>query len=61
MNQENQTIVKIDKWYNRHTISWVIQFKDKNDSQVGEAFYCGNKDEANRIYNDMTKEYGLIK
>jgi len=51
--------VWLDKWYDRHTRSWIIQLKDDNDYQIGDAIYCGNKDESIILYNDLLKEYGV--
>lgn len=38
--------VKTDRWYDRHSRSWVVQAKDALDNQVGEAIYVYTKREA---------------
>ena len=49
----------IEKWYDQHTKSYVIQKKDKDGNQIGEAIYCGNKEEAVSITEELKR--GLIK
>lgn len=36
----------VDRWYDRNNRSWVVQKKDVNGNQVGEAAYVGSKREA---------------
>lgn len=38
--------VSTDRWYDRHTRCWVVQAKDCEDNQVGEAIYVYSKREA---------------
>ena len=39
----------IDKWYDKFTKSWVVQLKDENDYQIGDAIYVYSKREADNI------------
>jgi hypothetical protein len=39
--------LRVEKWYDRQTRSWVIQTKDSSGNQVGEATYVHSKREAN--------------
>ena len=43
---------KLEKWYDRQTRSWVIQLKDPDGNQVGEAIYVASRKEANQISKD---------
>jgi hypothetical protein len=38
--------IKTDRWYDKHTRSWVVQAKDSEDNQIGEAVYVASKREA---------------
>lgn len=42
-------IAKIEIWYDRPSRSWVVQRKDAEGSQIGEADYVHSKREANLI------------
>lgn len=35
-----------DYWYDRHTRCWIVQHKDSQHNQIGDAFYCYTKEEA---------------
>lgn len=48
--------VTVDKWYNRHVRSWVVQKKDARGYQVGDAEYVGTNIEAEAIAKDWRKE-----
>ena len=58
MNIENQDVVFIDMWYDKYTRLWVIQKKDKNGNQIGEAFY-GVKMCAEIEYKRLLEKYKL--
>ena len=45
----------IDKWYDRHTRSWVIQLKDESGYQIGNAIYVATKEEADREARNMAE------
>jgi hypothetical protein len=51
--------VKIDMWYNRPERSWVIQLKDKENNQIGEADYVATKQNALKRVDGYKKEYGI--
>jgi hypothetical protein len=36
----------VDMWYNRPERSWVIQIKDEENNQIGDATYVATKPEA---------------
>ncbi len=44
--EKEATPVKVDRWYDRRTRSWVVQLKDAEDNQVEQAQYFGSKREA---------------
>lgn len=50
---------KVDRWYDRHTKSWVVQLKDEDGNQIGNATYLGLKHQAITEENRMKKEYNL--
>lgn len=41
--------MKIEYWYDRHTRSWVVMQVDEEGNQIGEAKYCGTKEERDHI------------
>lgn len=49
----------IDRWYDRHERSWVVQLKDKFDNQIGEAIYVYSKEKAIIEENKLREEYKL--
>ena len=55
----DETIVKVDTWYDRHQRIWVTQLKNKDGYQIGNAIYSFNKEEAKETTKDLMKEYGL--
>lgn len=48
--------VTVDRWYDRNTRSWVVQKKDANGNQVGDAVYSGTKAGAVAAEKDLKKE-----
>lgn len=54
-SNEPKLAVKIDVWYDRHSKSWVVQKKDRNDNQIGDADYVYSKREALQL----KKDYGF--
>ena len=48
----------IDSWYDRHTKDYVIQVKDDEGNQIGEAVRVGNKEERDYIIRLMEQERG---
>lgn len=48
----------IDTWYDRSTRSWVVQLKDREGNQIGDAEYTGNKQDRDRIVNMMQAQTG---
>jgi hypothetical protein len=49
----------IEKWYFRSQRSWIVQLKDSEGNQIGEAYYCYTKGEAIEEENRLKKEYKL--
>jgi hypothetical protein len=35
--------VRAERWYDRHTRSWVVQALDADGNQIGSAVYSGTK------------------
>lgn len=48
----------VDTWYDRHTRSWVVQLKDRDGNQIGDAEYVGNTHDRDRIVNMMQAQTG---
>jgi len=42
----NEKPFGIDMWYNRPERAWVVQVKDEEGTQIGDAAYRGSKPEA---------------
>ncbi|MDB6013126.1 MAG: hypothetical protein JWL65_5376 [Gammaproteobacteria bacterium] len=40
---EDETVVKIEYWWDRTSRNWIIQAKDAQDNQIGAAEYAANK------------------
>ena len=59
VNEFDNTPETIDKWYDRKTRSWVIQIKNKEGFQLGEAQYFGTKQEAENEYKRLKAAYNL--
>lgn len=55
----DETVVRIDAWYDRHTRDWCIQLLNKDGYQVGDAYRVGTKDGKNAMVRDLKEEYGL--
>ena len=49
----------IDMWYNRHERSWVVQVKDEEGTQIGDAAYRGSKSEALHMVEYWGKRFGI--
>ena len=49
----------IDMWYNRSQKSWVIQVKDKECNQIGDAVYVYSKPEALNQVDYWKEKYGI--
>ena len=58
-NEQNNTITKIDKWYDRHARMWCIQCKNSEGDQVGDAFYSDKKG-AQIEYDRLMREYNYF-
>ena len=54
---EEPKVHHVDKWYDRHTRSWIIQLMDESDNQIGDAMYYGNRADADEAYTRLIKEY----
>lgn len=39
----------VDRWYDRPARSWVIQLKDAQGNQIGDAVYVATRAEAKRV------------
>ena len=52
-------VTMIDAWYDRHSRNYIIQLKNKDGYQVGDAIYCGNKKDRDSWVKDLKEEYGL--
>lgn len=46
----------IDTWYDRHTRDYVIQIKDEDGNQIGEAERVGNKEERDYLIKMIKQE-----
>lgn len=46
----------VDMWYDRQTRSWVVQKKDAEGNQIGDAYYTGSKSDAQKTKESWEKE-----
>lgn len=58
-HEYDETPAQIDKWYFRKTKSWVVQLKNKAGDQLGNAYYCYTKQEAEEEVKRLKAEYNL--
>lgn len=58
LSKDPYTGLLIDRWYDPHTKSWVIQKKDIYGNQIGDAFYTGNKQDAIDTEEQWKSEVG---
>lgn len=49
MSCANKEFDHVARWYDRQTKSWVVQRKDAEGNQVGEADYVYSREEAIRL------------
>lgn len=56
----DETVVKVEGWYDRHTRDYCIQSFNKDGYQVGDAIRVGNKSDKDVVVNDLMKKYHLI-
>ncbi|TVY09920.1 hypothetical protein [Paenibacillus cremeus] len=59
LEDTEQKPAKVDKWYDRGTRSWVVQLKDHEGNQIGDAIYVASKSEAAEQEKDWRAEYGI--
>lgn len=55
----DETVVKIEAWYDRHTKDYCIQLKNKDNYQVGNSIRVGTKKDKNSEVERLKKEYNL--
>ena len=53
------TAVKIDAWYDRHTMDWVIQVLNKDGYDVTDCVRVGDKKTKDIVVSDLKAEYGI--
>lgn len=55
----DETVVKVDSWYDRHTKDYCIQLKNKDDYQVGDSIRVGTKKDKDSEVERLKREYNL--
>ena len=55
----DETIVKVETWYDRHQRIWVTQLKNKDGYQIGNTIYSFTKEEAKETTKELKAEYGI--
>ena len=48
--------VTVDRWYDRKARTWVVQKKDAQGNQIGDAEFSGTRKGADLIWNQWRKE-----
>lgn len=49
----------VERWYDKHQRSWVVQLMDKYGNQIGNAHYDGDKQGAIDEEKRLKKEYHI--
>lgn len=52
-------VVTIDAWWDRFSRNWVIQLKNKDGFQVGDAFFAGNRKDKDACVKTLKEEYNI--
>lgn len=55
----DETVASVDAWYDRHTRLWIIQLRNKDGYQVGDAVIVYGKADAMKRTAELKAEYGL--
>lgn len=58
-DSEERIPTTVDRWYDRRTSSWIVQLKDREGNQIGQAVYVGTRREAEKQEADWKKEYNI--
>lgn len=56
---EENKVVSVDAWYDRHTRLWCIQLEDENGYQVGNAEWVYGKADAMARKAELEEEYNI--
>lgn len=59
LDEFDTTVTQVDAWYDRHTRNHIIQLKNKDGYQVGDAICVGNKKDRDATVRDLKEEYGI--
>lgn len=54
---KEQNVAVIGYWFDRHTRSWVVQLLDEYENQIGEASYCGSRQQMESEIEYLTDKY----
>jgi len=53
----NAPVASIGYWYDPHTRSWVVQLRDADRNQIGDAFYSGTRTGMCETLETLEKEH----
>ena len=59
LDEFDTTVTQIDAWYDRYTRNHIIQLKNKDGYQVGDAIFAGNKKDRDSLVKGLKEEYGI--
>lgn len=55
----DETVVSIDRWYDRSSRCWIIAARNADGYQIGDAGVEPNRRDADVVEADMKARYGL--
>ena len=58
-DKKEQYPTTIIRWYDKNTRSWIVQLKDQEGHQIGEAIYIHSKIEAIKEETKLKNKYGI--
>lgn len=57
--QFDTTVARIEAHYDRHGRDYCIQLLNKDGYQIGDAVYCGTKEDRDAMIAELKAEHGI--
>jgi hypothetical protein len=58
---KNAKITHVEMWYDRHSRNWIVQRKDVNEYQIGDAAFAGTRKDALAAKKRFESDIGKIR
>lgn len=55
----DKVVTKVEIWYDKISKVWIVQCKDAEGGQIGNADYAPNKTSARKLRDEYKRKYGL--